>query len=54
VAEAPDVGFDPALAVEDERLRGGRGDLEAGELPDELLGPGGDGVEVALERSGKV
>jgi hypothetical protein len=49
VAEASDVGFDPPLAVEDEGLRGVGGDLQAGELPDEVFCPGGDGVEVALE-----
>ena len=54
MAEAPNVGVDPALAVEDEGLRGVGGDLEAGELPDELLGPGGDGGKVALERSRQV
>jgi hypothetical protein len=54
VAEAPDVGIDPALTVEDEGFRRVGGDLEAGEFTDELLGPGGDGVEVALERSGQV
>jgi hypothetical protein len=54
VAEAPDVGFDPALAVEDEGLRGIGGDVEAGELADELFGPGGDGSEVALERRRQV
>ena len=52
--EAPDVGVDPLLAVEDESLRGVRGEFEAGELGDELLGPGGDGGEVALERGGEV
>jgi hypothetical protein len=54
VAEASDVGFDPALAVEDEGLRGIGGDLESGELSDQLFGPGGDGGEVALERRRQV
>ena len=43
------------LAVEDQgpgRVIGRR--YEAGELRDQRLGPGGDGVEVGLERGGQV
>ena len=54
MAEAPDVGIDPALTVEDEGFRGVGGDLETGEFSDELLGSAGDGGEVALERSRQV
>lgn len=54
MAEAADVGFDPALAIEDEGLCGVGRDLEAGELADQLLGPGGDDGEVALERCRQV
>ncbi len=42
------------LPVEDQRLGRVFGGDETGELSDEVLGPGGDGVEVALERGGQI
>jgi hypothetical protein len=49
VPEAGDVGLDPFLAVEDQRPGRIVGRDQAGELGDELLGPGGDGVELDLQ-----
>ena len=54
-AEAAEVGVDPLLAVEDQgpgRVVGRDG--EAGELPDELLRPGGDHVELGLQGGGQI
>jgi hypothetical protein len=42
------------LTVEDEGVGGLPRRDEAGELADEFRGPGGDGVEVGLERGGQV
>jgi hypothetical protein len=42
------------LAVEDQGLGRVVGGDQAGELPDQVLGPGGDGVEVGLEGGGQV
>jgi hypothetical protein len=42
------------LPIEDEGAGRLPGRLQPGELGDEVLGPGGDSVEVGLERGGQV